>query len=195
MKLTLFIHSSCKKSHHLSLLLKNSLFEKPCPSYDLPARNKKAEISPLTTALIAHLRSQFNHVFALLISMACFCFKALIFTKIGLKFSYFCKNIANIPNADPQITTPKENFWLFAWSKSQSKLKLNRSFRRQGGVPTRKLDHFPGDPHGYSLPSLTPAYWPSVFSDVAALSNSNIQRTVFNQILLKTETNRQQNII
>ena len=51
-------------------------------------------------------------------------------------------------------------------------------------VPTRKLDHFPGEPHGYSLPSLTPAYWPSVdFSDVTAPSNSNIQRTVFNQIL------------
>ena len=60
-------------------------------------------------------------------------------------------------------------------------------------VPTRKLDHFPGEPHGYLLRSLTPAYWPSVdFSDVAALSNSNIQRTVFNQILLKTESNRQQ---
>ena len=63
-------------------------------------------------------------------------------------------------------------------------------------VPTRKLDHIPGEPHGYSLRSLTPAYWPSVdFSDVAALSNSNIQRTVFNQILLKTETNRQQKMI
>ena len=63
-------------------------------------------------------------------------------------------------------------------------------------IPTRKLDHFPGEPHGYSPRSLTPAYWPSVdFSDVATLSNSNIQRTVFNQILLKTESNRQQNII
>ena len=41
-------------------------------------------------------------------------------------------------------------------------------------VPTRELDHIPGEPHGYSLRSLTPAYWPSVdFSDVAALSNSN----------------------
>ena len=40
-------------------------------------------------------------------------------------------------------------------------------------VPTRKVDHLPGEPHGYSLRSLTPAYWPSVdFSDVAALSNS-----------------------
>ena len=63
-------------------------------------------------------------------------------------------------------------------------------------VPTRKLDHFPGEPHGYSLRSLTPGYWPSVdFSDEAALINSNKQRTVLNQILLKTETNRQQNII
>ena len=63
-------------------------------------------------------------------------------------------------------------------------------------VPTRELDHIPGEPHGYLLRSLTPAFWPSVdFSDVAAISNSNIQRTVFYQILLKTESNRQQNII
>ena len=36
---------------------------------DLPACNKKADILTLTTALIAHIRSQFNHVFALLIPM------------------------------------------------------------------------------------------------------------------------------
>ena len=36
---------------------------------DLPACNKKAEILPLTITLIAHLRSQFNHVFTLLIPM------------------------------------------------------------------------------------------------------------------------------
>ena len=35
---------------------------------DLPAF-KKAEILPLATALIARLRSQFNHVFTLLIVM------------------------------------------------------------------------------------------------------------------------------
>ena len=46
-----------------------------------------------------------------------------------------------------------------------------------GSVLTRKLDHISGEPHGYSLRSLTSAYWPNVdFSDVAALSNSNIQR-------------------
>ena len=36
---------------------------------DLPASIKKAEILPLATALIARLRSQFNHVFTLLIVM------------------------------------------------------------------------------------------------------------------------------
>ena len=53
-------------------------------------------------------------------------------------------------------------------------------------VPTRKLDHIPEEPQGYSLRSLTPVYWPNVdFSDVATLINSNIQQTVFYQILLK----------
>ena len=37
--------------------------------YDLLAYNKKAEILPLATALIAYLRSHFNHVFAHLMSM------------------------------------------------------------------------------------------------------------------------------
>ena len=37
--------------------------------YDLQACNKTAEILPLATTLITHLRSQFIHVFALLISM------------------------------------------------------------------------------------------------------------------------------
>ena len=37
--------------------------------YDLPASNKKAENLPLATTLIVHLRSQFNHVFAQLISV------------------------------------------------------------------------------------------------------------------------------
>ena len=56
--------------------------------------------------------------------------------------------------------------------------KLKRCLVRT--VPTRKLDHIPGEPHGYSLPSLTPAYWPSVdFSDVATLSNTNIQRKLY----------------
>ena len=40
--------------------------------YHLPTCNKKAEILPLATALIAHLRSQFNYAFALLIPMPCF---------------------------------------------------------------------------------------------------------------------------
>ena len=31
--------------------------------HDLPACNKKADISPSTTTLMAHLRSQFNYVF------------------------------------------------------------------------------------------------------------------------------------
>ena len=37
--------------------------------YDLPACYKKAEILPLASALVVHLRSQFNHAFALLVSM------------------------------------------------------------------------------------------------------------------------------
>ena len=37
--------------------------------YHLPGCNKKAKILPLPTALIDHLRSQFNHGFVLLISM------------------------------------------------------------------------------------------------------------------------------
>ena len=62
------------------------------------ACNKKAEIFLLTTTtLIAHLRSQFNHVFALLIPMRlCHVLKALIFAKIGLKVSYFCKKLQNL---------------------------------------------------------------------------------------------------
>ena len=83
---------------------------------------------------------------------------------------------------------------VFQRNFNDSKIVL---FLSQGleAVSTRKLDHFPGEPHGYLLRSLTPGYWPSIdFSDVAALSNSNIQQTIFNQIFLKTETNRQQNI-
>ena len=37
--------------------------------YDLPACNKKAEVLSLATVLISNLRSQFNHVFPILISM------------------------------------------------------------------------------------------------------------------------------
>ena len=53
--------------------------------YDLPACNKKDKILSLPTALIAYFSSEFNHVFALLISMLRS--KALIFIKIGLKLS------------------------------------------------------------------------------------------------------------
>ena len=35
--------------------------------HDLPAFNKKADILPLTTTPIAHLRSHFNYVFAPLV--------------------------------------------------------------------------------------------------------------------------------
>ena len=37
--------------------------------YDSPACNEKNDILPLTTPLIAHFRSQFNHVFSMLIPM------------------------------------------------------------------------------------------------------------------------------
>ena len=60
--------------------------------YDLSVCKKKAEILPLTTALITHLRSLFNHAIAL----ACHVLKALFFfTKTGLKFSYFGKKMQN----------------------------------------------------------------------------------------------------
>ena len=65
-----------------------------CLYYDLTACNKKANNLPLTIALIAHLRSQFNHVYALLITMPRL--KALIFAKIGLKLSYFCKKMQSL---------------------------------------------------------------------------------------------------
>ena len=38
---------------------------------------------------VAHLCNQFNHVFAVLI--LCHVLKAIIFTKLGLKLSYYCK--------------------------------------------------------------------------------------------------------
>ena len=60
--------------------------------YDLPACNKKAEILPLATALIAHIRSQFNHVFALLISMSSFKSMFLLkYAKIKLFLQKNCK--------------------------------------------------------------------------------------------------------
>ena len=52
--------------------------------------NKRTEILPLATSNKTHLCKQVNLVFAFLISMSRF--KALIFIKIGIKLSYFCKN-------------------------------------------------------------------------------------------------------
>ena len=46
------------------------------------------EILLLATALIACLRSQFNHAFTVLIVMSGTFLKALIITSIGLKLSY-----------------------------------------------------------------------------------------------------------
>ena len=57
--------------------------------YDLPVCNKRAEILPSATALMDHLRSQFNDVFALLIPMPRF--NSII--KMCLKISYFCKKM------------------------------------------------------------------------------------------------------
>ena len=36
---------------------------------DLPACDKKAEVIPVAPALVTQLRSQFNHIFTLLVSM------------------------------------------------------------------------------------------------------------------------------
>ena len=55
--------------------------------------NKKTETHILASSHIGHFCNQFNYVFALLISIPKFFnikfLKALIFTKIGLKLSYF----------------------------------------------------------------------------------------------------------
>ena len=75
-----------RKCKQIKLRLVIFLFRDP------PACFKKADILPLTTTLIAHLRNQFNYVFALLIPMPRF--KTLIFAKIGLKLSCFGKKIA-----------------------------------------------------------------------------------------------------
>ena len=65
--------------------------------YDLRYQpvKKRTEILHLATShiAIAHLRNQFNNVFALLISKPHV--KSIIFIKIGLKLSYFAKKIQN----------------------------------------------------------------------------------------------------
>ena len=75
--------------------------------YDLPACNKNAESLPLPTALTAHLRSQFNHVFALLIPMTRF--KIINFcynrSKIKLFLQKNCK-ICNHWGLCPQTPVP-----------------------------------------------------------------------------------------
>ena len=55
--------------------------------------NKRIEILPLAISYIAPLCNQFNYVFALLVSTPLL--KALIFIKIDLKLSYFCKKLQN----------------------------------------------------------------------------------------------------
>ena len=50
---------------------------------------------PSTTGLIARLRNQFVHVFTELI-LCLNVLKALIITKLGLKWSYFCKENCKI---------------------------------------------------------------------------------------------------
>ena len=54
----------------------------------IPACNKRSGILPLATADIAHLCSQLNYVFELLISMPQH-FKRISISKIGLKCVYF----------------------------------------------------------------------------------------------------------
>ena len=64
--------------------------------YDLPACNKKTDILPLTIAVIAHLRSQFNHVFALLIPMPRF--KSIICCKNRPKIKLFLQKKKKLQN-------------------------------------------------------------------------------------------------
>ena len=49
------------------------------------------EILPLSISHITHLCSQFNYVFALLMSISMPCFKSINFYQNSLKLSYFCK--------------------------------------------------------------------------------------------------------
>ena len=88
--------------------------------YDLPACNKKVKILSLATAFIAHLRSQFNHVFALLIFMPRF--KGINFYQNKHKFTLFLqKKLQNLPALgaspqeplafDHQNSLPIADFW------------------------------------------------------------------------------------
>ena len=50
----------------------------------------------------------------------CFVLKTLVFIKIALKLSYFCKKMKNFqalgaPPPDPKIRPPIAKFWLRAW--------------------------------------------------------------------------------
>ena len=72
--------------------------------YDLLACNKKAEILPLATALIAYLRSQFNHVFALLVFMPCF--KSINFYQDVPEIKLFLQKNCKIYKLHPQIFLP-----------------------------------------------------------------------------------------
>ena len=105
--------------------------------------------------------------------------------KKGLNFSedlFFCSS----PNFGQKmgLNFSKDLFFLVIFGRDlgarhRPSYPLEK-FLSEALVPTRKLDHIPGEPHGYSLRSLTPAYWPSVdFSDVAALSYTNIQRKLY----------------
>ena len=75
--------------------------------HDLPAWNKKADILPWTTTLIACWHSQFNYVFALLISMLRF--KSINFCSNKPKVKFVQKNskISEHGGQSTQILLPR----------------------------------------------------------------------------------------
>ena len=73
-------------------------------TYRLVSLIKEHVILPLASANIAHLRSQFNHVFAVVS-------KALIFRKKGLKLSNFGKRkLQNIQALETPLPDPRIRF-------------------------------------------------------------------------------------
>ena len=69
--------------------------------------NKRTEVSPLATSHIVRLcNQQFNHVFALLISIA------LIFIKIHVKLNYFSKKCEIFDGLGAQLPDPQNRLQL-----------------------------------------------------------------------------------
>ena len=75
--------------------------------------NRRTKILPLATSHIAHLRNQFNHVFALLISLPSF--TSINFYQNSPKINIFLQNIQNFRASGASETAPIADFWLWVW--------------------------------------------------------------------------------